>query len=237
LKPSVPIYRLKRQARIASREHQVPLHDALDRIAASEGFSTWSLFAARANATSPAARLYAVLKPGDLLLIAARPGQGKTLLSLQLALEAIKAGNRAVFFTLEYTVTDMVNRLNAVSADWRAHRDRFWFDDSEAISADHIVESLATAEPNTLAVIDYLQLLDQRRDKPELALQVGQLKAFARKRGVVLVFISQIDRSYDPSKKDFPDVNDVRLPNPVDTTLFDKACFLQSGEIQIDSGY
>jgi replicative DNA helicase len=235
LKPSIPLYRLKRQAKVVSRQQKVPLHEALDRIAASEGFSTWSLLAASANATSPAARLYAVLKPGDLLLIAARPGQGKTFLSMQLVLEAIKSGNRAVFFTLEYTVTNFVDCLNAVSADWHAHRDRLWFDDSEAISADHIVKNLAAAEPNTLAVIDYLQLLDQRRDKPELAHQIGQLKAFARKRGVILVFISQIDRSYDPSKKDFPDFNDVRLPNPLDTALLDKACFLRKGEIHIDS--
>lgn len=62
--------------------------------------------------------------------------------------------------------------------------------------------------------------------------QVRTLKVFARDRGVILVFISQIDRSYDPSTKPFPDISDVRLPNPLDLSLFSKTCFLNSGEIR-----
>ena len=61
--------------------------------------------------------------------------------------------------------------------------------------------------------------------------QVRALKAFARERGATLVFISQIDRSYDPSKKPCPDLEDVRLPNPLDLKLFDKTCFLNDGKV------
>ena len=46
------------------------------------------------------------------------------------------------------------------------------------------------------------------------------------------VLISQIDRSYDPSKKPFPGLDDVRLPNPLDLKLFDKACFVHDGEMR-----
>ena len=53
------------------------------------------------------------------------------------------------------------------------------------------------------------------------------LKAFASDRQLIIVFISQIDRSYDPATKPFPDLGDVRLPNPLDLTLFDKTYFLQ----------
>jgi replicative DNA helicase len=65
-----------------------------------------------------------------------------------------------------------------------------------------------------------------------LTLQVRALKSFARDRGLVVVFISQIDRSYDPSTRPCPDLRDVRLPNPLDLKLFDKTCFLNNGEVQ-----
>jgi replicative DNA helicase len=84
----------------------------------------------------------------------------------------------------------------------------------------------------TLVVIDYLQLLDQKRGNPELMQQVRTLRSFARTRELIVICISQIDRSYDPSIKPFPDLEDVRLPNPLDLTLFSKACFLNNGEIQ-----
>lgn len=84
-------------------------------------------------------------------------------------------------------------------------------------------------------MIDYLQLLDQRRDSPPLTVQVPALRAFARDRGLILVFISQIDRSFDPALKPLPDLGDVRLPNPLDLSLFDRTCFLHGGEIRFQA--
>lgn len=232
MKLSRPVYRLKHDAKRLSRKENIPLHAGLDRIAAQEGFEGWSLLAARASAAEPAGQLFARLSPGDLVLVGARPGQGKTLLSLELAVEAMKAGHRGAFFSLEYTEKDILGRLRAVGVEPARFDGLFAFDNSDAISADHIVASLETAPRGTLAVIDYLQLLDQKREKPELMAQIRTLKAFARDRGLILVFISQIDRTYDPSKKPCPDINDVRLPNPLDLSLFDKACFLNQGEIR-----
>src|SRR6185369_8413588 len=95
MKLSAPIYHLKRKAKRLSREEGIPLNAALDRIAATEGFPAWSLLAAKAAAMTPAKRLFAQFKPGDLVLVGARPGQGKTLMSLELAVEAMKSGHRA----------------------------------------------------------------------------------------------------------------------------------------------
>ena len=47
MKLSVPIYQLKREAKRRAREEGIPLSAALDRVAAAEGFSGWSLLAAR----------------------------------------------------------------------------------------------------------------------------------------------------------------------------------------------
>ncbi|MDZ5696869.1 DNA helicase [Chelativorans sp. M5D2P16] len=235
MKLSAPIYHLKRKARLLSREGNIPLHEALDRIALQEGYGSWSLLAARLSASKPAGRLFARLAPGDLVLVGARPGHGKTLMSLELAVEAMKSGNRAVFFTLEYTEREVLDRLRSIGTDHARYDGIFEFDCSDAISADYIIEKLASAPRGTLVVIDYLQLLDQKRENPELAVQVRALNSFARDQGLIIVFISQIDRSYDPSEKPCPDVQDIRLPNPLDLHLFNKTCFLNRGEIRFQA--
>lgn len=232
---SAPIHRLKREARLLSRAATIPLHEALDRIAAREGFAGWSLLVAKAAAATPAQRLFARLKPGDLVLVGARPGHGKTLMSLELAVEAMRSGNRGVFFSLDYTEKDMQDRFCALGVDRTDFGALFEFDGSDDISADYIVEQLAAAPPGTFVVVDYLQLLDQRRDHPALGEQVRTLRAFARERGLIVAFISQIDRSYDPTVKPCPDLDDIRLPNPLDLGLFDKTCFLNGGEVQFEA--
>jgi replicative DNA helicase len=232
MKLSAPIYHLKRKAKLLSREKNIPLHEALDRIAEQEGFAGWSLLATRVTATAPTGRLFARLAPGDLVLVGARPGQGKTLMSLELAVQAMKSGNRGMFFTLEYTDKDVLDRFRAIGVEPDDFAGLFELDGSDDISADYIVKRLAAAPRGTLVIVDYLQLLDQKRENPELMVQVRTLQSFARDRGLIFVFISQIDRSYDPSTKPCPDLEDVRLPNPLDLSLFTKTCFLNNGEVQ-----
>jgi hypothetical protein len=233
MKLSAPIYQLKRQARVLSRQDAIPLHEALDRIAGREGFNRWSLLVTQYSASAPASKLYPRFKPGDIVLIGARPGQGKTLLSLELAVEAMKAGNQSVFFSLEYTEKECQDRLVDIGVDPTLYTGLFECDCSDRICADYIIKRLESPSRGTLAVVDYLQLLDQRRETPELMIQVRALKAFALERGLVMVFISQIDRSFDPATKPFPDLEDIRLPNPLDLSLFDHTCFLHNGEVQV----
>ncbi|WP_065750228.1 DNA helicase [Bradyrhizobium paxllaeri] len=235
MKLSAPIYHLKRKAKSLSRQQGIPLHEALDRIAAAEGFSAWSLLAARAAAVTPAGKLFPQLRPGDLLLVGARPGHGKTLMSLQLAVEAMKSGQRGAFFSLEYTERDVLDRFRAIGVEPAQFDGLFEFDCSDAISADYIVKRMAGAPRGTLVVVDYLQLLDQRRENADLMIQVRALKSFARDQGLIVVFISQIDRSYDPAARSCPDLRDVRLPNPLNLKLFDKTCFLNNGEVQFQA--
>ncbi|HWA69875.1 MAG TPA: DNA helicase [Rhizomicrobium sp.] len=235
MKLSAPVYRLRRNAKLLSREKKMPLVRALDEIARQEGYKSWSLLAARLSAEPPAAKLFSRLIPGDLLLVGARPGHGKTLLGLELAMEAIKAGSPGKFFSLEFGTRDVQDCLHAIGVDHRSLEDGFEFDSSDAISADYLIPALASAPIGTLVVIDYLQLLDQNRDRPALLAQVQALKSFASQRGLILVFLSQIGRSYDPAEKPCPGLGDVRLPNPMDLTLFNKACFLHNGAIDFQA--
>ena len=52
-----PVYHLKRQARLLSREAKIPLHQALDRIAAQQGFASWSLLAGAVSDSFAASKL------------------------------------------------------------------------------------------------------------------------------------------------------------------------------------
>jgi replicative DNA helicase len=235
MKLSAPIYYLKRRAKLLSREQKIPLHEALDRIATEEGFSHWSLLSARAATASAAAKLFAQLRPGDIALIGARPGHGKTLMGVEILVEAMKAGHRAAFFTLEFTEKDVSDLLRSIGVDMATFDGRLDLDTSDTISADSIMKRLVAAPAGTTVVIDYLQLLDQQRHKPALAEQVQALKAFARDKGVVVIFLAQIDRSYDSSSKPCPDLDDLRLPNPLDVRVFSKTCFLHAGTVQLRS--
>ena len=230
---SAPIFILKQQAKSLSRKSKIPLHKALDQIAHREGFSTWSLLCSKVAAQDPATTLLEQLHPGDLVLLAARPGQGKTLLALGLAIKSIRQGNQAAFFTLDFTLADVDDRLQHVGENRSHYADRFLVDDSDEICADYIIARLVSARAKTLVVIDYLQLLDQRRNTPTLMHQVKRLKAFARAQRVIILCLSQIDRSYDRSGRPCPDMNDVRLPNPLDLRLFNAACFLNQGKMRM----
>ncbi len=227
---SAPIPLLKKRARALARADGIPLHQALDHIASQEGFPRWSLLVARLP--SPAAVIQARLAPGDLLLIAARPGEGKTLLGLGLPAETLKAGHAAAVFTLEYGPREIVERLRSLGVDGGTFEDRLRLDTSDAICADHICTALATARPGTLMPVDYLQRLDQRRANPDPMIQIRQLRAFARTRGLIGVVLSQIDRRHDPDTRPLPDVDDLRLPNPLDPRLFDHHCFLNAGAMR-----
>jgi replicative DNA helicase len=235
MKRSAPIYHLKRRAKLLSREQKIPLHEALDRIAVEEGFRHWSLLSARAAAATTATRLFAQFRPGDIALIGSRRGHGKTLLGIEILVEAMKAGHRAALFTLEFTEKDVRELFRAVGVDMTKLDGRLYLDTSDAISADSIMKRLGAAPAGTTVMIDYLQLLDQQRHKPVLTEQVQALKAFARDKGIVVIFLSQIDRSYDPSSKPCPDLGDLRLPNPLDVTVFSKTCFLHEGTVQLRS--
>lgn len=233
MKLSAPVYRLKRDAKRMAREKGIALHEALDRVAAGEGFTRWSLLCAKSTATLSPRDLFTRLKPGELVLVGARPGHGKTLLCLALTVEAMKAGGRGVFFSLESTQRDLEKSFRAIGVDWADFRPLFDFDSSDAISADYIMSQLASAQRGTFVVVDYLQLLDQKREKPALMIQVQALRSFAQARGLMIAFISQIDRSFDPARRALPDLEDVRLPNPLDLRLFDKTCFLHNGEVRL----
>ncbi len=231
---SSPIYKLKRQAKLLARDTDIRLHEALNRIATKEGFKDWSHLATNYAQATPAKEIMRHMRPGDMVLIGARPGHGKTLLGLELAALAEKINRAGYVFTLDYTETEVRDRFEKLGCDpWSFDRPVV-VDTSDDICASHIIQRLRAAPDDALVVVDYLQLLDQKRSNPPLDEQVRALKRFSCERGAIIVMISQIDRAFEQSLSGMPSIRDIRLPNPVDLSLFDKRCFLHDGEVRIE---
>lgn len=232
MKLDLPIYRLKQQAKTLARQQHVPLYAALDQIARRYGFAQWSLLVAKVTAADAEDSL-PPSHPGDVVLLAARPRQGKTRLGMSLLVAALEDGRRGVFFSLAYTDGEVLDLFEQVAGPRTQLRDRFEFDTSNNICADYVMAALQDAPPETLVVIDYLQVLDQKRSNADLQTQLQALRAYAAKRGLILVLLSQIDRSYDPQRRPFPGLADLQLPNPVDPGLFSQGWFLNDGAVRV----
>jgi replicative DNA helicase len=57
------------------------------------------------------------------------------------------------------------------------------------------------------------------------------LRAFASGQSVTIVCLAQVQRAFDAAEKSLPDLSDLRLPNPLDLALFNKACFMHNGVV------
>ena len=233
MKLSVPIYRLRREARSLSRTRGIPLHEALDCIAASEGFVFRSLLVSRHRDAAPADKVLGRFRRGEQVLLAARPGQGKTQLGMELAQAAIETGRRSVFFTLECGPLDVIELIRGIGQDPAGFEGRLELDTSDSICSQTIEARLSAVPAGTLAVVDYLQLRDHKRANPPLERQVRDLRIFSRQRRDTLLLLSQIDRRFDISQRTCPGLDDVRLPNPLDPGLFDRTRFLGGGELRV----
>lgn len=234
MKLSAPIYRLKRQAKLLARKSDLPLHAALDQVAQDEGFHAWSHLAASASDHRSARDMLAQLFPGDLVLLGARPGHGKTLMGLELAVEAVRAGRSAFFFTLEDNDDVVFDRLAKLGTDRKMVEGKLTVDTSDDICADYIIDRIGHETFGAVAIVDYLQLLDQRRRNLDLDVQMKALRSFAGATGSIIVALSQIDRTFETAGRRFPERADIRLPNPLDISVFTKACFMSEGEARIE---
>lgn len=207
---SAPIFQLKRTAKSISRSEKIPLNQALKRVAIKEGFNSWSELASSPLSFSSAARLFNELKCGELVLLGSRPQQGKTAMALRLIVEAMKRGHRGVFFTLDYNGKDVEELFAKIDVNPKIFDSYFELDNTDNIDAPYIIQKLKTAQRGTFIVIDFLQLLDQRRQSPTISIQLESLKSFIDERGLIVVITSQIDRSYELTAKPFPNLSDIR---------------------------
>ena len=129
------------------------------------------------------------LNKSDLILLAARPGMGKTSMALNILLHAGKfSGKSVAFFSLEMSREQLVLRLisnesfvdnkklvtgKLNESDWEKvaaaadalNRTKILIDDDSTVSVADINAKCRRVEDLGLVVIDYLQLMTLRRRK------------------------------------------------------------------------
>ncbi len=235
MKLSAPIHHLKRQAKLLSRQNNMPLHQALDHIAGTQGFASWSLLRNKARTFTPNDLTIDRIMAGEIMLLGGRPGHGKTMIGLQILRQHVRNGGQGYFFSLESHEQEIWERLKTFGANDEEFASRLVVDTNDDVCADYIVERLQAGPEGSLVVIDYLQILDHKRTNPLIDEQLQTLKGFAAKKKTTFVLISQVDRSYELSEKSIPDISDVRLPNPVDLSLFDQMCFVHNQQMSVSN--
>ena len=165
------------------------------------------------------------LNKSDLLLIAARPGMGKTAFALNIALNAAKKSEKAVaVFQLEMSRDQLAERFLASEAlldsqkiktgnldedDWvkiaRASsvlsKTKLYIDDNPAITVAEIKAKCRRVEDLGLIVIDYIQLMQSGRRSDNRVQEIAEisrgLKIMAKELNVPVVCLSQLSRAVE----------------------------------------
>ncbi|MGB0909021.1 MAG: replicative DNA helicase [Nitrospirales bacterium] len=185
--------------------------------------------------------LLAGLQPSDLIIIAGRPSMGKTSLALGIAEYASIEGNAKVgIFSLEMSKSQLVLRMlssqalldshalrtgQLTSRDWQAltnaatrlEEANIFIDDSGNLSVQQMrgkARRLKAEHGLDLLIIDYLQLMEGRRDSESRQQEISDisrsLKALAKELDIPIIALSQLSRAVENRKPPIPVLADLR---------------------------
>lgn len=195
------------------------------------------------------------MEGGELVVVAGRPGMGKTTLAMNIAENAMLRDDRSVLvFSLEMPRKELVNRMaSSISAldmaalkkprqmgevEWSkvtqairaVHGKPMRIDDTGALHVQQLRARARVAhqqQPVQMVIVDYLGLL--RADGRSLYEQVteisGQLKALAKELDVPVIALSQLNRAADKRPTPIPQMSDLRDSGSVEQDA-DKIIFL-----------
>lgn len=183
------------------------------------------------------------LQRSDFIVVGARPSFGKTAFVLDIARHvAVETGAPVGFFSLEMSREQVIDRLIAAEAQvdlWklrtgrlrdegefemiqvafdRLHKAPLFIEDNPSPNVIQI-RSMARrlqAEQGQLAllVIDYLQLIQPRKNYDSMVQQVTEtsrgLKGLARELNIPLLVVSQLSRAVDQRETKIPRLSDLR---------------------------
>jgi replicative DNA helicase len=185
-------------------------------------------------------RITAGLQRSDLIIVAARPSMGKTMLCLNLARHvAVHEKVPVALFSLEMSREQLAMRLLSAEAELPAHRLRtgeldgdmwgqlsralghlseapIYIDDTPGISALELrakARQLRVQHHVGLVIVDYMQLMQGRRSEnrqQEISDISRSLKALARELDVPVVALSQLSRAVESRTDKRPMLSDLR---------------------------
>ena len=173
---------------------------------------------------------------GELTVLAARPGQGKTSLALQIAAHSAERGRRVFFASLEMSRTELATKRLCALAGVSQHKVRTGTLDrddqrklSEAATSaavkNFIIQDCPTIRPfdiqrgarrakAELVLVDYLQYVTPPDATKKRYEQVGdisrQLKTMARQLDVPVIACAQIGRQAELGKEARPKLSHLR---------------------------
>ena len=178
------------------------------------------------------------LNRSDLIIVAARPGVGKTSLALNIARHVAAAkGRKVAFFSLEMGREQLASRLLASEAlvegtklrsgnlsndEWARlveasdilGKAPLYLDDSPDITAQKMKAKLLRLKDVDLVMVDYLQLMTspKRTDNRvnEVAEITRSLKIMAKELNVPVVALSQLRRPTERTKDHRPGLSELR---------------------------
>lgn len=157
--------------------------------------------------------------PG-LILLAARPGMGKTSFALNMA-RIVAEKKTAAVFSLEISREQMVARLLACAPpaeNERTHAGTIYIDDNPALSVADIQAKCRQLDDLGLVVIDYLQLMTWSRggeNRWQLAAETSRMmKIMAKELAVPVLCLSQLSRATEERENKRPMLSDLRASGP-----------------------
>lgn len=174
-------------------------------------------------------------KSKELIIIAGRPGMGKTALALQLAKNIAEFNHAVGFFSLEMSDESLARRyLSNVSGksnvellNGKCSLDQLlstseqllklgiYIDDTSSISIVELrakVRKLIMQHQVKAIIVDYLQLMKgegQSREQEVSSVSRG-LKSIAKDMDIVVIALSQINRESEARKDKRPQLSDLR---------------------------
>ena len=195
----------------------------------------------------------------NFVLIASRPGMGKTSIALNIALHATRSsGKSVVFFSLEMSREQLVTRLLSSESrvpassllmgtlggdDWSKigqaaaglSKMELLFDDNPSISVAEMKAKCRRVQNLGLIVIDYLQLMQGAPGKrfDNRTTEVGDisrsLKIMAKELNVPVLCLSQLSRENEKRKDKRPMLSDLRESGAIEQDA-DSVIFLYRGD-------
>ena len=176
---------------------------------------------------------------GDLVIVGARPGVGKTSFCLNLGANIAKRSKKAVcMFSLEMSAEQLVSRLLAAEGMVDSYRMRsgklenddwdklanaastlseteIYIDDTTGVNVTAMKGKLRRIKNLGLVIVDYLQLMETEKKRKdgsrvnEVAEITRGLKIMGKELGVPIIVCSQLSRGTDKEKKR-PVLSDLR---------------------------
>ena len=178
------------------------------------------------------------LNRSDLILLAARPGMGKTSFALNIANHvAVKEKKRVAFFSLEMTKEQLASRMlstegevggtklrtgkltedewvRLIEAGDILSKTQIYFDDTPGITVPEMKAKLRRLKDVDLVIIDYLQLMSgaKRIDNrvQEISEITRNLKIMAKEINVPVITLSQLSRASEQRTEHRPVLSDLR---------------------------